>query len=185
MAHKALLSPAHFVVVDSLPLSNPKHLVSMCRRCLILHEHALYVMRRSSVALACSNIECLLQIILKKDGYANQPDARRAEESEELLAPMDEPLSSNTIPELASMSQVLAPNSIHAEMQSISLHSPRSPAADQDWGVHSAVDENSDPNQAAHHSRLHGSSLEMQPLQKKKSAPSEHQVQSSCSIWDT
>ena len=130
-----------------------------------------YVMRRSSVALACSNIECLLQIILKKDGYANQPDAGHAEESEELLAPMDEPLSSNTIPELASMSQVLAPNSIHAEMQSISLHSPRSPAADQDWGVHSAVDENSDPNQAAHHSRLHGSSLEMQPLQKQKKRP--------------
>lgn len=121
-----------------------------------------------------------MQTILKRDGYANQPDAGHAEESEELLTPVDEPVSSNTIPELASMSQVLAPNSIDAEMHSISLHSPHSPAANMACGKHSNVDENSDPNQVG----LDISSLEMQPLQKKKGASTKYQVQSSCSTLD-
>ena len=136
---------------------------------------------------ACRKIQYLLQIILKKDGYAKQPDAWHAEESQELLAPMDEPVPSNTIPELASMSQVLAPNSINAEMQSISLHSPHSPAADKNRGKHSNADENSDPNQTALSSGLDGPSLEMQPIQKKKkSFPAEHQVNSahSLTVWN-
>lgn len=150
----------------------------ICRRCLTLHA------RGYNVALACTSAEYLLQIIIKKDGYANQPDAGHAEESEELLAPTDEPVSSNTIPELASMSQVLAPNSVNAEMQSIPLHSPHSPAADNSWGLPRYVNENSNPNQTAHSSGLAGSSLEMKPLQNKKSGSSEHQVPSLCSILD-
>lgn len=120
----------------------------------------------------------VLQVILKKDGYAVQPDARHAEESEELLAPLDEPVSSNTIPELASMAQVLAPNSIAAEMQSISLHSTHSAAVQREWHKHSNTDENSDPNQTANSfaSMTHGGpNLEMQPL-KEKSNSIEHQV---------
>ena len=139
----------------------------------------------NNVALACTNAKYLLQMIIKKDGYANQPDAGHVEESEELLAPIDEPTPSNTIAELASMSQVLAMNSIDAEMQSISLHSPHSPAADNDWGQPSDVDENRDPNQTAHSSGLDASSLEMQPLQNKKGASAEHQVQSLCSTLDS
>lgn len=121
----------------------------------------------------------VLQVIIKKDGYAVQPDTGHAEESEELLAPLDEPVSSNTIPELASMAQVLAPNSIDAEMQSISLHSPHSAAVQHEWHEHSSTDENSDPNQTAisFANVTHGvPNLEMQPLQKKKSNSTEHQV---------
>lgn len=122
---------------------------------------------------------CVLQVILKKDGYAVQPDAGHAEESEELLAPLDEPVSSHTLPELASMAQVLAPNSIDAEMQSISLHSPHTAAGQHEWHKHSNTDENSDPNQTANNfaSMTHGGpNLEMQPLQKEKSNSIEHQV---------
>lgn len=122
-----------------------------------------------------------MQVIIKRDGYANQPEAGHAEESEELLAPLDgPPAPSNTIPELSSMSQVLAPNSIDAEMQSMSLHSSQSPAADEDWYRPSEKDENSDPNQAAAHSlagtRRHGPNLEMQPLQKKQTGSLEDKV---------
>ncbi len=111
--------------------------------------------------------QLLLQILVKKDGYANQPETKHAEESEELLAPLREPVSSNTIAELCSVSQVLAPNSIDAEMQSVSLHTPDSPAAGGDWHKHDEEDENSDPNQVAS-TRRNASHVEMQPLQDKK-----------------
>ncbi|KAL3137427.1 hypothetical protein ABBQ32_006948 [Trebouxia sp. C0010 RCD-2024] len=123
-----------------------------------------------SCTFICAAICALiLQIIIKKDGYANQPETKRADESEELLAPLDEPVPSNTIPELSSMSQVLAPNSIDAEMQSVSLHTPQSPAAGDDGPKHAEEDENSDPNQAAS-TRRNASDVELQPLQKKNSA---------------
>lgn len=67
------------------------------------------------------------------------------------------------------MSQVLAPNSIDAEMQSVSLHTPQSPAAGDDGPKHAEEDENSDPNQAAS-TRRNASDVELQPLQKKNSA---------------
>ncbi|DBB14556.1 TPA: hypothetical protein ACH3X3_004830 [Trebouxia sp. C0006] len=114
----------------------------------------------------------LLQVILKKDGYVNN-DAEAAEEAEQLLAPLDSPTHRHTIPELAIASQLLAPNSIDAEMQSVSLHSPHHTAATTPSQHHSGaqtggMDENSDPNQAAalhSHSSQH---LELQPLGKKR-----------------
>ena len=103
---------------------------------------------------------------------------------------MDKPVASNTIPELSSMSQVLAPNSIDAEMQSVSLHTPHSPPAGAGWRKHSPEDENSDPNQAAAWSVAStgqsASNVELQPLQKRKSVSldDEHfrrrQVDKSC-----
>ena len=90
------------------------------------------------------------------------------------MAPMDEPVPSNTIPELSSMSQVLAPNSVDAEMQSVSLRTPHSPTAGAGWSKQAQVDENSDPNQAAAWSLAttghSASNVEMQPLQKRQSA---------------
>ncbi|DBA81161.1 TPA: hypothetical protein ACH3X2_007124 [Trebouxia sp. C0005] len=49
----------------------------------------------------------ILQVILRKDGYVNN-DAEVAEEAEQLLAPLDSPVHSHTIPELAIVSQVLS-----------------------------------------------------------------------------
>lgn len=126
----------------------------------------------------------LLQVLIKKDGYANQPEAEHAHESEELLTPLDEAIPSNTIPELSSMSQVLAPNSIDAEMQSISLHSPRSTSPDFLFPEAVEKDENSDPNQTA--ARQHPSTgldsvhHEMQPMHQKKSGVREDEVCGSC-----
>lgn len=124
---------------------------------------------------------CCLQVILKKDGYVNN-DAEAAEEAEQLLKPLDSPTHSHTIPELAIVSQVLAPNSIDAAMQFISLRSPHNIAATASSQAHPEAhvgdeDENSDPNQAAalhSHSSQH---LELQPLSKKNiSMPDEQEV---------
>ena len=77
---------------------------------------------------------------------------------------------------------MLAPNSIDAEMQSISLHSPHHTAATTSSQHHpgaqaGGMDENSDPNQAAAlhtHSSQH---LELQPLGKKRtSMPDQQEV---------
>ena len=118
-------------------------------------------------------------MFIKKDGYVNQPDADHADESEELLAPLDEPIPSNTIPELSSMSQVLAPNSIDAEMHSSSLYTPHT-AAQADMNTHCKTDENCDPNQSAaqHHSskQRNTAQLEMQPVVKKNSGLHNEQV---------
>lgn len=95
--------------------------------------------------------------------------------------PLDSPTHSHTIPELAIVSQMLAPNSIDAEMQSISLHSPHHTAATTSSQHHpgaqvGGMDENSDPNQAAalrSHSSQH---LELQPLGKKRTSMPDQQV---------
>ena len=122
-----------------------------------------------------------MQVILKKDGYVNN-DPDDSEDFEQLLAPVDSPVHSNTIPELASMSQVLAPNSIDAEMHSISLHSPHSLKVDHSSShPHNPEagdkDENSDPNQASAVRSHSGQHVELQPIsQTKRGLSDQHQV---------
>lgn len=113
-----------------------------------------------------------MQAILRRDGYVNN-DTEDAEETEELLAPLDSPLHSHTIPELASMSQVLAPNSIDAELHSVSLHSPHSRDATRLSALRPGIGacddhENSDPNQMSAMRSHDSQHLELQPLGKKK-----------------
>ena len=124
-----------------------------------------------------------MQAILKKDGYVNN-DAEDVEDSEQLLAPLESPVHSHTIPELASMSQVLAPNSIDAELQSVSLHSPHSRETQRPSSLHQhaepcEMNENFDPNRltASHnHSRQQ---LELQPLENiKGGSPDNYEVHS-------
>lgn len=118
-----------------------------------------------------------MQVFIKEDGYVNQPDVDAADESEELLASLDESVPSNTIPELSTMSQVLAPNSIDAEMQSISLYSPHSAAGEIDMNDYGRTDENSNPNESAAQDHLRDrGQLEMQPVQKKHSILHNEQV---------
>ena len=67
-----------------------------------------------------------MQAFLKQDGYVglqSQTDPK-AEESEQLLTTLDSPARvSNTIPELASVSQITAPNCIGAALNVASLAS--------------------------------------------------------------
>ena len=73
------------------------------------------------------------------------------------------------------MSQVLAPNSIHAEMQSVSLHSPHAEAT-ADLHNHSDRDENSDPNEVATGRWQEKQHLELQPLQKQTGGTSDNEM---------
>ena len=138
---------------------------------------------------------CLLQIFIRKDGYVEDAD----EESEQLLAPLDSPVHSYTIPELASVAQVLAPNAVAAEMQSASLHAvqdadalsklqqhdtahalqdadTRSTLQQHEAEQSSEDDENSDPNQRHAEHSLKQQDLELQPLAKRGLKSDQHKV---------
>ena len=132
----------------------------------------------------------VVQILLKRDGYVGlqSQEASDDQESEQLLPAIDSPASvSNTIPELASVSQIIAPNSIDAELHAVPLFDHAQQQSQQDSyrataGAErqhaSSSDgysdgENADPNQA------HGQTtaqVELQPLGKQKTPFGRHEV---------
>lgn len=121
-----------------------------------------------------------MQVLLKRDGYVGLQSqaAIEAEESEQLLPAIDGSARvSNTIPELANVSQIMAPNSIDAELHAIPLYSQMhdTPAKTSRENVFpegssegNSDNENADPNQTMRQ----GAQLELQPLSKAKASTS-------------
>ena len=128
-----------------------------------------------------NNTERCMQVLLKHDGYVGlqSQELSDSQEAEQLLGSMDSPARvSNTIPELASVSQITAPNTIAAELSAVPLFDQQQPLTDQhaaaqsspESGSHEYSDnENADPNQLA-------AQVELQSLGKPKGHFAEHQV---------
>ena len=136
----------------------------------------------------------VVQILLKRDGYVGlqSQEASNDQESEQLLPTIDSPARvSNTIPELASVSQIIAPNSIDAELHAVPMFDHAQQQSQQDnYGATAGAKhqhasssdgysdgENADPNQA------HGQTtaqVELQPLGKQKTPFGHHEVPLFC-----
>ena len=131
-----------------------------------------------------------VQILLKRDGYVGlqSQEASNDQESEQLLTAIDSPARvSNTIPELASVSQIIAPNSIDAELHAVPLfdHAQQQPQQDHyrttadGRNQHASSSdgysdgENADPNQAFGQTTAQ---VELQPLSKQKTPFGRHEV---------
>ena len=128
--------------------------------------------------------------MLKRDGYVGlqSQEANDDQESEQLLSAIDSPARvSNTIPELASVSQIIAPNSIDAELHAVPLFDHAQQQSQQDdYGATAGAErqhalssdgysdgENADPNQTPGQTT---GQLELQPLGKQKTPFGHHEV---------
>ena len=126
-----------------------------------------------------------VQTLLKRDGYIGlqSQEASDTQEAEQLLGGIDSPARvSNTIPELASVSQITAPNSIAAELSTVPLYDQQQPSTEQGATVQSSPEssshehsdnENADPNQLPRQAQV-----QLRPLGKPQRPFADNQVES-------
>lgn len=126
-----------------------------------------------------------MQTLLKRDGYIGlqSQEASNTQEAEQLLGGINSPARvSNTIPELASVSQIAAPNSIAAELSKVPLFAPQQPSTEQGAAVQSSPEsssheysdnENADPNQLPRQAQV-----ELQALGKPQKSFADYEVES-------
>ena len=124
-----------------------------------------------------------VQTLLKRDGYIGlrSQEASDTQEAEQLLGGIDSPARvSNTIPELASVSQITAPNSIAAELSAVPLFDQQQPSTELGAAVQSSPEssihehsdnENADPNQLPRQAQV-----ELQPRGKPQRPFADYEV---------
>lgn len=173
-----------------LPFLQMQHSQYLLAPSLVISHHTAWLWQNASVKTAKSadKLHMYMQILLKRDGYVGlqTQETTEDEESEQLLSTIDSPARvSNTIPELANISQITAPNNIDAELHAVPLFTQSQKVSSHDvaaFAQHESSsdahsdNENADPNQLTQPA----AQLELQPVGKLQSPSADQEVHTAC-----